>query len=221
MRTVFVIVLLFCTGLSKAQISQEASLKSLVREAINRGDELFINDLCNDATAVHELLFEPKEQNVLHIAARNHQTEIIRTLVSQCNFDPSSMDSSDTPSLFYARMSPETVKILLELGADPNQVVKKTPVPIISQFLINNVPRGSLDPFLEHDVNLTQKSATGMTPLMYAVLSRRKSNVEFLITAMEKGFDIAPTEEISDKGLTAADLASPQIKALLTAHGIK
>jgi|GEM_PF-4723173 len=221
MRTVFVFVFLFCTGLSKAQISQEASLRSLVRQAIDQGDELFINDLCDNSTELQELQFDPKEQNVLHLAARNHQTEIIRILVSQCNFDPSGMDSSDTPALFYARMSPLTVKILLELGADPNQIVKKTPVPIISQFLINNVPLESLDPFLEHNVDLTQKSATGMTPLMYAVLSRKKSNVEFLITAMEKGVDIAPKEEISDKGLTAADLASPEIAALLAAHGIK
>lgn len=221
MRTVLVFALLLCTGLSKAQVSQEALLKSLVREAIDQGDELLLNDLCNNPTSIQEIRFAPKEQNALHIAAKRHQIELIRILVSKCRFDPSSIDSSDTPSLFYARMSPKAVKMLLDLGADPNQVVKKTPVPIISQFLINNIPLESLVPFLEHNVDLTQKSATGMTPLMYAVLSRRKSNVEFLITAMEKGFDIAPMEEVSDRGLTASDLASPEIAALLTAHGIK
>lgn len=155
----------------------------------------------------------------MHIAASAHQSSTIRVLVTECGMDPSQLDVTNTPPLYYARMSPETVATLLEVGADPNQIIKHQSLPVISQFLVNVVPRKSLDAFLDYDVDFTQKDMAGMTPLMYAARAKRIENIEFLMHARDLGHDIAADELYN--GRKISEFSISYIAELLAEYGIE
>ena len=216
MRT-FIFVLLFLA--TRIAFSQPIPSTQLLTQAIEQGDATTLQELCTEGQSLQKQRFGRKLQSAIHVAASAHQHQILELLVTDCGLDPSELDATRTPALYYARMSSVTVETLLHLGADPNQMVKAEPLPIISQFLMNVVPRQSLEAFLTHGVDLTLKSKVGMTPLMYAVRTKRPENIEFLITAMKQGHDIAPEEVFN--GRTAADIAVPYIAELLAEHGIE
>ncbi|MBX2822729.1 MAG: ankyrin repeat domain-containing protein [Rhodothermaceae bacterium] len=219
MRLLIIALLAFIPSIGFSQPVPDAPSAKYILEAITNGDNSLITRLCAENNTLQNQRFERKKQTALHVAAAAYQNETIRILVSQCGLDPNAFDNTRTPPIYYARMNPRTVSIFLELGADPNQLIKHAPIPVISQFLINIVPLNSLALFLQHDVDLTLKSSLGMTPLLHAIIAKRKENVAFLLEAMEQGFDIAPDEELNGK--RAIEFASPEIAALLTAHGIK
>ena len=219
MRLLIIVLSVFISRIGFSQPIPDAPSTKYLHEVITNGDNTLVTRLCTEGTTLQKQRFERKNQTALHVAASAYQNDTIKILVSECGLDPNAFDNTRTPPIYYARMNPSTVGIFLELGADPNQMVKQASIPIISQFLINVVPRKSLEVFLEYDVDLSKKSGMGMTPLLHTVISRRKENVAFLLEAMDQGFDIAPNEELNGK--RAIDFASPEITALLAAHGIK
>ena len=220
MRIVLVVTLLLWPGLASAQPFSDAPSISYIQEALEEGNEELILQLCTDGNTIQSQRFGRKKQTAVHVAASAYQMDILAILINQCKLDPSELDNSKTPPLYYARMSPSTVGALLELGADPNQMVKHFNLPIISQFLINEVPRKSLDQFILHNVDLSQKSVDGRTPLMYSVMTKRMKSVEFLLDARQQGFDVA-SDEVVLNGKKLTDFTSPEIAALLAEHGIE
>lgn len=213
MRTLFFILTLVTCHFAVAQPA------SYVEDALTSGNDSLITRLCTEGTTVQAQLFGRKLQSALHVAASAHQGSTIKVLVSECGMDPSGLDVTNTPPLYYARMSPETVATLLEQGANPNQIIKHQSLPVISQFLVNIVPRESLEAFLNHDVDLTQKDVAGMTPLMYAVRAKRIENIEFLMDARDQGHDIASDELYN--GRKISEIAISYIAALLAEYGIE
>lgn len=146
----------------------------------------------------------------LTFAAVNHHPEILRTLFDKG--DRLDEAAGDWKAMHFAVQyrSAETVRILLEHGADPNFRDDEGKTPLMRAA--KNSDTAMLDILIAGGADATLADETGMNALMYAA---QKANIDNIRRLIEQGADV---DARNLAGETARDIAQSRKRPKIVAE---
>jgi len=190
------LILFFGLLLPLGASAQDFTRLNLLGVIKNGGDPEIIANWCVNGEEVGTADYG-KGRNALHMALTFNNHEASEVLIHRCGFEAGLADGRDKSPIYLARKNPETVKLLLKNGADPNHVRHKLDgsggiwqsVPLIYELALNDVPRETLVLVLEAGANPHVKNSDGVTPMQAAEMMERQSNIEVLASFSHVGQD--------------------------------
>lgn len=124
--------------------------------------------------------------------------EIVRLFLDS-GFDIKTIPTEDSPLLLYAVQSSEILRLLVERGADINEVSAQGLSPIMAAVVRGNI--GSVRVLIQAGALMDLQDNKGMTALMFAVENDRRDLVEMLLAAnvnvLLRTFDGQTAEDIA------------------------
>ena len=127
---------------------------------------------------------KPDDDNCLHFAVYGHcSTDILKKIIEQ-GVDVNAVTYGSLTALVIAcsTCQTESVKVLLQLGADPN-IGTGFSMPTLHVAVIGNCPSETLQEIIKYKVDLDAQDKDGRTALLLACENRQEEAVQVLLEA--------------------------------------
>eukprot|EP01103_Thecamoeba_quadrilineata_P000121 TRINITY_DN10097_c0_g1_i1.p1 TRINITY_DN10097_c0_g1~~TRINITY_DN10097_c0_g1_i1.p1 ORF type:complete len:545 (+),score=82.98 TRINITY_DN10097_c0_g1_i1:114-1748(+) len=124
----------------------------------------FSEALTNTPSSVHQT-FGPKNQTLLHLAARHGRRQFLELLLSRKSIDPSSQDENGDTPLHEASRSdkPDAISVLVNHGANVNAANKASETPL--HLACRHQSHEGIKELLAHSASTKCFTSKGYTPL--------------------------------------------------------